>query len=551
MRLKRTGTCIFLMLCMGITLFSCKDDNMIGDSPYANGPEPLVHFKDKKPSPAEGDPGTSVTFAVTGLNTSSDYTFYINQTEAEILSTSDSTVTVKIPEKASSGAASVTLDGQAYYGPVFTVEGKVSIATSFNAFKGANHEISQIIENPAAGYYIIVGSFTDYSGLVAASASSDDEKTYINHIAAISKTCDFREGSFQAGKGSNGSLNTIARSTVDGDLFVGGTFGTYNVRSGINNITRLNLDASLDSMTVDLINLDPEQTPNAGTDTVPSFNGGVAGGLFTNVVKLFYDKPTDEVYVIGNFTKYINTYYKRSTKDGKIVYQTEMHQIIKLKRDGSLDSSFNYDPAKEKSAEGGNGYILDAVRTADDKMVIVGNFTTFNGKSVNRICRIDDKTGKIDMTFNTGSGADDAIGQISYNETTGKFLLTGAFHNFNGVPANGVVMLNADGSVDTNFKFGETTRGRANFAGQLDNGLILVSGRFLKYNDVVRSGFMILNPDGTLADGYNNTGAFVGQINQIVEEKTTLGKPGVIIVGNFSLFNNREVNNIVKIAMQP
>src|SRR5699024_2035577 len=153
--------------------------------------------------------------------TSSDYTFYINQTEAEILSASDSTVTVKIPEKASSGAASVTLDGQAYYGPVFTVEGIVSIATSFNDFKGAIHQISQIIEYTVAGYYIIVGSFTYYSGLHAGSASSDDERTYIDHIADISKTCDFREGSFQAGKGSNGSLNTIARSTVDGDLFVG------------------------------------------------------------------------------------------------------------------------------------------------------------------------------------------------------------------------------------------------------------------------------------------------------------------------------------------
>lgn len=551
MRFKRTGTCILLMLCMGMTLFSCKDDNMIGESPYANGPEPLVQFKDIDPIPQEGDPGTAVTFAVTGLNDSKDYTFFINQTKAKVLSASDSTVTVEVPEKASSGAASVTLEGQAYYGPVFTVEGKVSIATSFDAFKGANRRITQIIKNPGPGNYIIVGNFTDYGGIAAASVSSDDERVYINHIAAISQTCEFLDGRFLTGKGANGSLNTIARSTVDGDLFVGGTFGTYNVREGIYNVTRLNSNASLDSMTVDLINLDPEETPDAGTDTVPSFNGGVAGGLFTNVVKLFYDEPTDEVYVVGNFSKYLNTYYRRSTKGGKIVHLTEMNQIIKLESDGSLDSSFNYDPVKETSAAGGNGYILDAVRTTDGKIVVVGNFTSFNGESVNRICRIDDKTGKVDMTFNIGSGADGAIGQITYNETTDKFLLTGAFHHFNGVPANGVVMLNADGSVDTNFKFGETTRGRANYAGQLDNGLIIVSGRFLKYNDVVRSGFMILNPDGTLADHYNNTGAFVGQINQIVEEETTLGKPGVIIVGNFSLFNNREVNNIVKIAMQP
>lgn len=551
MKLKRTGVLTFAMFCISMTLFSCKENDIIGESPYSKGPQPLVHFKDARPVPEEGKTGEEVTFAVTGLKESADYTFYLNQTEAEVVSVTDTTVTIKVPQNASSGAASVVVDGQAYYGPVFTVEGKVSIAPSFEAYKGANMAINQIINNPATGYYIIVGNFTDYQGVAAASANSDGDQKYVNHIAAISYTCKFLDGRLNAGKGANGTVYTIARSPVAGDLFIGGSFSTYNVRDGIYNVTRLNANASLDSMEVELINLDPENTPNAGKDTVATFNGGIEGGLYPSVIKLFYDEPTDEVIVVGNYTKYLNTYYPRSTKGGKIVHFYEMNQLIRLHADGSLDSTFNYNPTTNSSAVGGNGFIIDAVRTPGGKIIIVGNFTTFNGKTVNRICRIDDKTGEVDLSFNIGSGADGSISQITYNEVTEKFLLTGAFHHFNGVPANGVVMLNADGSVNMNFKFGETTRGRANYAGQLDNGLILVSGRFLKYNDVVRSGFMILNPDGTLADGYNNTGAFVGQINQIVASETTMNEPGVILVGRFSLFNNRPVNNIVKIALKP
>lgn len=551
MKLKTTGIHAFAMVCIGMTLFSCKEKNIIGDSPYSKGPEPLVHFKDVRPVPEEGKVGSEVTFAVTGLNTSDDFTFYLNQTAVQVVSATDSTVTIVVPDDASSGAASVVVDGQAYYGPVFTVEGKVDIATSFEAFKGANNEIKQIIPNSTDEYFIIVGNFTDYQGIAAASATSEGDAKYVNHIVAISPTGDFADGRLNPGKGANGALNTIARSSLDNDLFIGGTFGTYNERKGITNITRLNSNATLDSMTVDLINLDPENTPNAGKDTVPTFNGGVTGGLFSSVVKIFYDEPTDEVIVVGNFNKYLAYYYPRSTKDGKIIQWLEMHQLLRLHADGSLDSSFNYIPSEKSSPAGSNGYILDAVRTPDGKIIAVGNFTTYNGSTVNSICRIDDKTGLVDQSFQTGSGADGVINRITYNETTQKFLLTGAFHNFNGIPANGVVMLNADGSVDQNFKFGKTTNGRANYAGQLDNGLILVSGRFLKYNDVVRSGFMILNPDGTLAEGYNNTGAFVGQINQIVESETTLKNPGVILVGRFSLFNNIPVNNIVKIALKP
>jgi hypothetical protein len=157
----------------------------------------------------------------------------------------------------------------------------------------------------------------------------------------------------------------------------------------------------------------------------------------------------------------------------------------------------------------------------------------------------------VDPTFNTGNaGADGSIYRVTYNSTSGKILLTGNFKNYNGQPANGVVMIDTNGERDASFNFGSLEGGIANYAGQLKNGKIMVSGTFTKYNNVVRPGFMILNADGTLASGYNNTGLFRGFINDFVELTSSGGIPAVMIVGDFDRFDNKEVGNIVKFRIE-
>lgn len=534
---------ILLFLSSYAILFSCKkEDNTIRESIYKDGPKPLVKFMNVSPQPEDGKIGTEVTFAVKGLgDKKNNFSFYINQVQADVISVSDSTVTVKVPENASSGAGSVLIDGQTYYGPIFQVDGKVSIDPTWKAVNGANGSISDILLKPD-GKYLIAGTFTNYENMAASEP--------VNRLALINNDGTFAD-ELEMGGGSNGSINTIARVPSTGQLVIGGSFGTYDIRQGINNITLLNSDGSLDTMGVDLINPDPDNHPENDMDTVPTFNGGVTGGFFPGVIKAFYDEPSNEIIAIGNYNQYLNRYYPRSTKGGYVVDRTSMMQLTKMQMDGTMDSTFNYNPATKQSYANGNGYIADAYRMPDGKIIVVGTFTTFDGKTVNRIARINDTDGSLDQSFNTGSGADDFIGKITYNDNTGKILLTGSFKNFNGVPSNGVVMLNPDGTVDKSFKFGKTTDGGANYAGQLDNGLILVSGYFTQYNNIVRPGFMILNPDGSLADGYNNTGAFVGQINQIVESTTAFNTPAVILIGTFNRFDNQSVGNIVKIQLLP
>ncbi len=274
-------------------------------------------------------------------------------------------------------------------------------------------------------------------------------------------------------------------------------------------------------MVVDIENPDPINNPDANKDTVPSFNGGVSGGI----VKAFYDASGGSITAVGNFTNYSSTFYERSVKGGPFLDLAKMRQLVRMNGDGSLDSTFNYNAATQSGYDVGNGFILDAMQLPDGRIIVVGNFTTFDGKSVNYITRI-----------NTADGL--------------KILLTGNFKNYNGQPANGVVMINQDGAIDPSFTFRKVDAGIPNFAGQLNNGMVIVSGSFNKYDNIVRPGFLILNPDGSLASGYNNTGLFRGAINGFTElTSSTTGEHQVILVGNFDRFDGNQVGNIVKFTL--
>lgn len=524
---------VFLLLLVGVH-FSCKKQEVIQGDPYAGGKQPLgVQIVDEDPEPAKGGAGDLVTFKIKGLqNYQNDFEFLINETKAEIVSVSDSTLTVKIPDNASSGGTTVIVKGQSFFGPKFTVDGKVSVDESFKTISGTNGPIYDMIQ-ASNGNYILVGGFTNYDN------QPSDIK--INAIAAITPDGAFTN-TLSTGFGANGSLQTISRLST-GQYLVSGGFTTYNRRTGINGLTRLNFDGSLDSTGIEVINATPEKPLN-GYDTVATFNGGVLGSVAKSFVK------NDKITLLGNFQNYGHYFYERSTRDFKVLDVTRMNQIVRLKADGSMDSTFNFDPVTKRGGDGGNGYINDAFMQADGKIIAVGDFSTFHGVPSGYIVRIN-TDGTVDQTFATGSGADGSISSVSYNAVTNKIMLAGTFRNFNGVASTGVIMLNADGSVDNAFKFAELIGGVPNFAAQLNNGKILISGGFNKYNNIVRQGFMILNPDGSLAAGYNNTGAFVGKINKIVETTSSLGNPAAIIIGNFNKFDNKKVGNIVRVEIKP
>jgi len=184
-----------------------------------------------------------------------------------------------------------------------------------------------------------------------------------------------------------------------------------------------------------------------------------------------------------------------------------------------------------------------------EKLVVFGRFTTFDGQPAGRLVRLN-PDGAIDNSFTPGAGADNVISSLTYNVNTKKYLITGDFRHYAGKEAPGIALLNENGTLDESFTGKEFEGGYVGFARQLNDGLIVVSGGFKKYNHVTRNGFMVLTPTGDFAPGYNATGTFSGGLADIIETRSADGKRALLLIGGFYRFDNQPVSNIIRITLE-
>ena len=122
------------------------------------------------------------------------------------------------------------------------------------------------------------------------------------------------------------------------------------------------------------------------------------------------------------------------------------------------------------------------------------------------ILAVSGAPGDIDTSFNASvAGTNSAAVNVIKNQPDGKFLVGGAFNNFNGVTACGIVRLNTDGSLDPSFNspdFGNCTPGSGTIHGIAvqSDGKIIVGGEGLSLVNGIFTGQKVhrLNPDGSL-----------------------------------------------------
>lgn len=526
--------CFFLLL----LLTACSKKEIIGEDPYAGGRESLgVKFIGSYASPERGAPGDEVLVSIKGLKSfENKFEIFINDERSEVISLTDSTIKIKVPEKVTSGSISVLLQGEVFFGPRFDIEGKVGLDKDYKVVNGSNGLISDAIAFQSG--YLLVGGFTNFENQATVANP-------ISHLAYVTSAGAY-QASLNSKYGANGSLFSVAKLS-SGKYIVGGGFDLFNKRTGINNITRLNSDGSLDTAIISVINLTPA-IENKGKDTVAAFNGGVAGYINKTFVGNV-DNLGERIYAVGEFQDYGSYFYERSTRDFKILDRVKMKQVIRMDVDGVLDETYNYDVANKTSYAGGNGAILDAYLQSDNKLVIVGNFTTFHGQNANRIVRLKDD-GKVDGSFNAGSGANGTISSIQKDIVSGKMIIVGAFTTINGKSYPNLARLNEDGSVDESFNPKVFIGGVPNFATQLKNGKVLVTGTFTKYDGITRRGFLIMNNDGSVSQDYNNNGEFSGRVYKVIETQSSLGNPAVILVGYIQKFNDQKAGNIIRVEIK-
>lgn len=145
--------------------------------------------------------------------------------------------------------------------------------------------------------------------------------------------------------------------------------------------------------------------------------------------------------------------------------------------------------------------------------------------------------GSIDTDFNlgTGFGPDQWTGKCEtiIQQPDGKLLVGGQFETFNGNPAYYIARLNLNGSVDNSFTspFDDSWGAVVRQVKVLPDGKILVCGGFLESNNSVLPGIVRLNSNGTIDQNFTAPSSVTSVSTFDVQSD------GKIILGNLIRLN--------------
>ncbi|MFN8285295.1 MAG: T9SS type A sorting domain-containing protein [Chitinophagales bacterium] len=222
---------------------------------------------------------------------------------------------------------------------------------------------------------------------------------------------------------------------------------------------------------------------------------------------------------------------------GKFFYANERHinGLVKLKKDGSIDYSFN-------TGSGANDHVNVIVRQPDGKLIIGGDFTRFNNQTINRIARLN-SNGSLDTSFHVGTGLNNSVYAL-YLQGDGKVLVAGLFTTYGGASANRIIRLNSDGSRDNTFAIGTGASAQVFSLDRLANGQYIIAGDFATFNGKTVGRVARLNSDASLDTTFNygGTGA-----NNIVTAAYVLPNNKIIAAGYFTQYNGNSSNRIVRL----
>lgn len=361
----------------------------------------------------------------------------------------------------------------------FTTTGAVDL--TFNT--GSSGTISQVtsLALQADGKVLIGGGFTSYNGIRR------------NSIARLNADGTL-DSSFDPGTGANQAVNALALQ-AGGKALIGGSFTTYNGTS-INRMARLNQDGSLDT------------TFDPGT--------GASNSLYSMATQ-----PDGKVIIGGNFTTY---------------NEVGRNRIVRLHPDGSLDLAY-------ATGSGANNAVTALTLQPDGKALIGGWFTSCHDVPLNRLARLD-VDGSLDGSFNPGTGANNAIYAIAL-QPDNRVLIGGGFTSYNGTSRSYFTRLNADGSVDTTFDAGTGPDGPVNAIALQPDGKLLIGGSFSVYDGVGRHDIARLNADGSLDPSFDPG---VGTNSSIMA--MAMQPDGKLLVGGFfDLYDGKSADHVGRVHL--
>ena len=358
-----------------------------------------------------------------------------------------------------------------------------SIDNSFISGSGFSNGAVEIIKISAAGTIMIGGSFTgSYNG------------TDVNRVVLLDTFGVINPG-FDIGSGpSTGTVNALAEDLAN-SWYIGGSFTVFDSQTQ-GRLARIDGAGTLD------------------------FGYLTAGVGFDNSVLKVIALSDNKTMAFGNFTKFNGTICNRVTR---------------LSEDGILDSSFN------NAATGANNSIKTAILQPDGKVVIAGVFTNYNGVVRNRIARIQ-ANGQIDAAFTIGTGFNNQVYALAL-QPDGKIIVAGNFTSYNGVLMNRIVRLLPDGTLDSGFLIGSGADAIVDCILLQPDGKIVLGGQFSLFNGISHNRMVRLNPNGSIDSGFSIGAGFDKNVYSIALQSDNK----LIVGGSFTSYKGVSAKRLLRL----
>lgn len=271
-----------------------------------------------------------------------------------------------------------------------TIDNSFDIGTGFDQILYLG---SSILEQPD-GKLIVTGTFSTYRGETAMKI------VRLNTDGSN----DYTMGSFGGGATN---YTQVPALQSDGKIIVTGGFSSYNDTYGDHSgfgLARLNVDGTYDN------------TLSVGS----GFNQPTMSAV-----------SNDDLSMI--ITGYFDSYKGVSCPGG----------IVKLDQYGNKDTSFISGTGFNIYGGPNPNYLIKL--PGESSIYVSGRFTSYNGVAASRIIKIK-QNGSIDTSFNSGTGFNGSTYPIQVIWTN-KLFITGNFTSYNGTPAQYSIILNLDGSI--------------------------------------------------------------------------------------------------------
>ena len=357
---------------------------------------------------------------------------------------------------------------------------------TFEPGTGFDQAVHDIIVQPD-GKIIACGYFLNFNG------------TNVNQIARLnpngSLDLSFNSGSGFGYFGYPGILPYVNSMLLqsDGKVIVTGDFTSYN-GINVNQIARLNSNGTLDL------------TFNSGS----GFGGGTSSSLYSMSIQ-----NDGKIVGVGDFSNYngINA-----------------NNIVRLNPNGSIDNSFN-------PGSGFNQNVKDIIIQPDGKLIVLGDFTSYNGVTVNRVVRLT-ANGSLDPTFNCYVFVNNETISLTSLQSDGKILVS--YYSYNGNYSSKIIRLNSDGSQDASFEIIGNGFNEAILSSCVQsNGKIIVGGAFTNFNGTITNRIARFNADGTLDLTFEVGSGFSGAVRNILIQQDER----ILVSGWLNTFNNSNYTN--------